>query len=71
MNLIGGTMNTRHNEYDMPTIRGIFKYLEKHYDSDFYGYINGDIVQSSFIYDALEYLKKEQLKRHVDKEVWA
>ena len=60
---------TSQNAFGVPYIRSIFDYIESHYNSTFYGYINGDIVQSSFIYDALEYLKKEQLKRHVDKEV--
>ena len=31
----------------------MIKYLESHYVSDFYGYINGDIIMSSQIYDVL------------------
>ena len=31
----------------------MIKYLESHYVSDFYGYMNGDILMSSQIYDVL------------------
>ena len=31
----------------------MIKYLESHYVSDFYGYMNGDIIMSSQIYDVL------------------
>ena len=31
----------------------MIKYLEFHYVSDFYGYMNGDIIMSSQIYDVL------------------
>lgn len=31
----------------------MIRYLELNFDSEFYGYINGDIIQSSYIYDVL------------------
>ena len=31
----------------------MIKYLESHYVSDFYGYMNSDIIMSSQIYDVL------------------
>ena len=41
----------------------MIKYLESHYVSDFYGYMNGDIIMSSQIYDVLVTLL-EMRKNH-------
>lgn len=41
----------------------MIKYLESHYVSDFYGYMNGDILMSSQIYDVLVTLL-EMRKNH-------
>ena len=41
----------------------MMKYLESHYVSDFYGYMNGDIIMSSQIYDVLVTLL-EMRKNH-------
>ena len=41
----------------------MIKYLESHYVSDFYGYMNGDILMSSQIYDILVTLL-EMRKNH-------
>ena len=41
----------------------MMKYLESHYVSDFYGYMNGDILMSSQIYDVLVTLL-EMRKNH-------
>ena len=41
----------------------MLKYLESHYVSDFYGYMNGDILMSSQIYDVLVTLL-EMRKNH-------
>ena len=37
----------------MAVFQPMIKYLESHYNSEFYGYMNGDIVMSSQIYDVL------------------
>ena len=42
----------------------MIKYLESHYVSDFYGYMNGDILMSSHIYDVLVMLL-EMRKNHM------
>lgn len=54
----------------MPTVRGIFKHIETHYDSEFYGYINGDIIQSSFVYDILVDLLERKKRETIDPKVW-
>ena len=41
----------------------MINYLEFHYVSDFYGYMNGDIIMSSQIYDVLVTLL-EMRKNH-------
>lgn len=53
----------------MPTVRGIFKHIETHYDSEFYGYINGDIIQSSFVYDILVDLLERKKRETIDPKV--
>lgn len=50
-------LSLRTNEFGMPTVRSIFSILEKDYPCDFYGYINGDIIQSTTLFDVLVFLK--------------
>ena len=47
-----GLMN-RVNKFNVAVFQPMIKYLESHYNSEFYGYMNGDIVMSSQIYDVL------------------
>ena len=47
----------------------MIKYLESHYVSDFYGYMNGDILMSSQIYDVLVTLLEMQKKQTISDQV--
>ncbi|KAK8805810.1 hypothetical protein WA158_002466 [Blastocystis sp. Blastoise] len=54
------------NRYNVPYFHSMMKYLETHYDSDFYGYVNGDILQESVLFDILQQtlVNIEQHKLH-------
>ena len=46
------------------------KYLESHYVSDFYGYMNGDIIMSSQIYDVLVTLLEMRKNNTISDQVF-
>ncbi|KAK8795536.1 hypothetical protein WA158_000193 [Blastocystis sp. Blastoise] len=46
------------NKFGIPYVSFLFQYIESHYKSDFYGYVNGDIIQSSYLYDTLSIVKE-------------
>ena len=47
----------------------MIKYLESHYVSDFYGYMNGDIIMSSQIYDVLVTLLEMRRNHTINDQV--
>ena len=47
----------------------MMKYLESHYVSDFYGYMNGDILMSSQIYDVLVTLLEMRKNQTISDQV--
>ena len=47
----------------------MIKYLESHYVSDFYGYMNGDIIMSSQIYDVLVTLLEMRKNQTISDQV--
>ena len=47
----------------------MIKYLESHYVSDFYGYMNGDILMSSQIYDVLVTLLEMRKNQTISDQV--
>ena len=47
----------------------MIKYLESHYVSDFYGYMNGDIIMSSQIYDVLVSLLEMRRNHTINDQV--
>lgn len=49
---------SRVNEMDIPFVGNMFRYIESHFDSEFYGYINSDNILSSTIFDVLVGIKK-------------
>ncbi len=49
----------------------MIKYLESHYASDFYGYMNGDIIMSSHIYDVLVTLLELRKNHTISDQVYA
>lgn len=46
------------NPYGLPYVRSLLEELKKHYDSDYYGYINSDILISPNIFFILNGLQK-------------
>ena len=58
------------NPYGLPYFKSFFNYIEKNYDSDFYGYINGDILQSSYVYDVLSNIHRRIKKKEISSAVF-
>lgn len=48
----------RTNRFGMPYVRGMFAKAKQMFDSDYYGYINSDILLTFNLFDVLEICKK-------------
>lgn len=46
------------NRFGLPIVKGMFLRAQAMYDSDYYGYINSDILLSFNIFDVIEICKK-------------
>lgn len=57
------------NPYGLPYFKSFFNYIEKNYDSDFYGYVNSDILFSSKLINILHFIKQKQQKNYLKKKV--
>ena len=57
------------NPYGLPYFKSFFNYIEKNYDSDFYGYVNSDILFSSKLINILNFVKQKQQENYLKKKV--
>lgn len=47
------------NEFHTPYLKAMFQYAQNHFSSDFYGYVNADILLDSTLIDSLKAIARD------------
>lgn len=61
----------RSNEYGTPYLKSMYEYAFSHFESDFYGYVNADILLDSTIIASLQQIQRDIDTGRIESRVYA
>ena len=61
----------RSNEFGTPYLKAMYQFAMDHFESDFYGYVNADILLDSTIISSLQQIQKEIEAGTIENRVYA
>ena len=61
----------RSNEYGTPYLKSMYEYAFSHFESDFYGYVNADILLDSTVIASLQQIQREIDAGRIENRVYA
>ncbi|KNB42884.1 hypothetical protein JH06_3334 [Blastocystis sp. subtype 4] len=64
-------MLLRSNEFGTPYLKAMYQFAMDHFESDFYGYVNADILLDSTIISSLQQIQKEIEAGTIENRVYA
>lgn len=61
----------RSNEYGTPYLKSMYEYAFSHFESDFYGYVNADILLDSTVIASLQQIQRDIDVGRIESRVYA